>query len=98
MSPSESMRTIKFEEHYVQMDRQMDMKNTWVWIVNALVTIGCFIAFLMIDGKELVIALYIPLDLFFNIAKGVFYGYYCYIDMKQKEDSKRVQERIQKRA
>lgn len=82
IAPSSTMRTIRFMDHYVQMERTMDMKNMWVWILNGVVTVGCFIAFLYIKGSELVIGIYIPLDLFFNIAKTVFYWYYCYVDMK----------------
>ena len=38
------------------MIRTFDMSRWWIWVINGVVTIGCFIAFILIDGKEIVFA------------------------------------------
>ena len=73
--PSQTMNTITFEEHYLAMDREFAMKYRLVYALNGLVTLGCFIAFLFIDGRELVYTFYIPLDVFLNLSKTAFFFY-----------------------
>ena len=78
MLPSDKLEVVSQKEHYKELEREFDTSHWWIFVLNGLVTIGCFIAFLLIDGKELVYSLYIPLDLFLNICKFGFYHYYYY--------------------
>lgn len=71
--PSDSIKTISFEDHYKEMKRVFDTSCFWVWIVHTLAIVGCLIAFIMIDGKELFYALYIPLDVLLCVGKGSFF-------------------------
>ena len=91
------MKTIHFTEHYVPMVRKFAVSHWSIWVLNSIVTVGCFIAFLFIDGSELVLCLYIPLDLFFNICKSAFFFYYLWVDQKNKHDEKRLAKRLQKK-
>lgn len=59
-----------------------------------VVAIACFITFMVIDGKELVYSIFIPLDLFLNISKASFYHWYMYVDKKKKADAERLTHRL----
>lgn len=65
-----------------------------IFVLDALVTVACFISFLVIDGKELVYSLYIPLDLFLGVCKFGFYHWYLYKDKYEKEDQKQLDESL----
>lgn len=67
------MKTIPFEDHYKEMKRVFDMSCQWIWILHTIVTIGCLVAFLLIDGNEIFYALYIPLDLLLCLGKFAFF-------------------------
>lgn len=74
------IKTISFEDHYVKMDREF-MYRPWskiIFFINAACTIGCFIAYIIIDGKELFLALYIPLDFSLNMSKTAFFYFYLF--------------------
>lgn len=77
------------------MERKLQIPSPWMYILNGLVTLGCMIAFLLIDGKEYVFAFYIPLDLALNMCKTAFFWINWYDDKKQKEDAKRVAARLE---
>ena len=62
------------------MQRVFDTEHNWLWILNGLTVVACLIAYLVVDGRELVYALYIPLDLLFQIGKAIFYWGYYWID------------------
>ena len=66
------------------MDREFKYApwTRYVQALNALCTIGCFSAYLALDGKELVLAMYIPLDLTLNFAKTSYFYYYLYLDRR----------------
>ena len=91
------MKTIGFTDHYVPMVRSFAMSHWGIWVMNSVTTVGCFIAFCIIPGKELVLSLYIPLDLMLNICKSAFYFYYKWVDDRNKEDEKRLAKRLQKK-
>lgn len=93
--PSDYIKTIKFEDHYKEMKRRFDTNCAWIWIVNTLVLLGCLIAFIMIPGKELVYALYIPLDILLNIGKSAFFWYNYFLESRRKEDKRRLKEKLQ---
>ena len=65
-----------------------------IWIINILVTLGCGIAYILIDGKQLVYSLFIPLDIFLNFGRGVFYWYYYFLDKKQKAEEAHLKARL----
>ena len=69
------MRIISFAEHYVPMKRVFDHSRKYVWAINGIISVACFVAFVFISGKELVYSLYIPLDLILNVCKMAFYWY-----------------------
>ena len=55
------------------MKRQFNTDYLWVWIIHGVVTVACLIMYFMIDGRELVFALYIPLDILLNLSKVAFF-------------------------
>ena len=97
IAPSYNLKTISEAEHYKDMVRTFDMSRWWIWVINGCVTIGCFIAFILIDGKEIVFAQYIPLDLFLTVCKTVFYFYYYHRDKQEKNNDKRIKDRLIKK-
>ena len=86
MLPSEMIQgqnhTIAFRDHYMPFRRVFVRRFKGIWIINILVTLGCGIAYILIDGKQLVYSLFIPLDIFLNFGRGVFYWYYYFLDKK----------------
>lgn len=55
------------------MKRAFVHAHWMVLILHAAILISCLIAFLLIDGSEVVYALYIPLDLCLDVATLLFY-------------------------
>lgn len=92
--PSDMIKTIKFEDHYKEMKRRFDVSCNWVWIIHSMAVVGCFIAFLIIPGKELVYSLYIPLDVLLGFGKASFFWYNYWVDKKRKEDKRRLKEKL----
>ena len=82
------------------MDREFKYApwTRYVQALNALCTIGCFSAYLALDGKELVLAMYIPLDLTLNFAKTSYFYYYLYLDRRQKKEKELMQEALDKKS
>ena len=72
-TPLISPQTTQFHEHYVRMVRVFVHAHPAVIGINMAIMIGCCIAYLFIDGRELVFALYIPLDILLNLGKIAFY-------------------------
>ena len=64
---------------------------------DSIVTIACVIAYLCVDGKELFLALYVPLDAALALSKTAFYWYYFYQDQRQKEEKKLLDEALDSR-
>ena len=54
----------------MQRKFMMSTMGTVVWVINCIVTLGCLIAFFCIDGHELMIGFYIPLDVALNFSKA----------------------------
>jgi len=75
----------------------MSKYNVVIWILNGCVCLGSVIAFLMIDGKELVYSLYIPLDVLLNLCKVGFYFYYYWIDLTEKANAEKLVKAIDKK-
>ena len=90
------MKTISFEDHYKEMRRVFDRSWPWMWLVHSLIVIGCFAAFIVIPGKELVYALYIPLDLLLSFGRAAFFWQNYYADNLRKEDKKKLKARLAK--
>ena len=57
----------------MQRKFMMSTMGTVVWVINCIVTLGCLIAFFCIDGHELMIGFYIPLDVALNFSKACFF-------------------------
>ena len=96
--PSESMQTISFTDHYVPMTRAFSLDHWYIWVLNSTVIIGCLIAFIFVDGKELIYQYYIPLDISLNICKTIFFWYNYWVDKVQKDDAARLAKRIQRKS
>ena len=81
-------RVQSFVGHYQPIERQInDAKIPGTYIINACVTLGCVIAYFMLDGKELVLKFYIPLDIALNMSKASFFWYTYFNDKLQKENA-----------
>jgi len=52
---------------------------------------------MVIHGKEIMFALYIPLDILFSMSTTAFFWYNYYLDKKIKEDEERLRNRLQRR-
>ena len=92
------IKTIAYKDHYVLMTRRFVHEGKMIWYANALVTLGCFIAFWMINGKELVYSFYIPLDFALNASKFSFFWYQYWVDKIEKQDHERLQEIMNKKS
>ena len=68
------------------MKREFVTNYWWVYTLNGMVTLGCFVAFFFIDGKELVYTFYIPLDFALNLSKMAFVFYEKHKDQIEKAD------------
>ena len=90
------IKTISFSEHYIKMEREFKRTpaERIIQILNLVVTLGCFIAYLCVDGKELFMALYIPLDVALVLSKTLYYWYYYYQDLRHKQDKKLLDQAI----
>jgi len=84
--PSHTLNNITFEDHYSDMKREFAMDYWWVYILNSVVSLSCFVAFFFIDGKELVYTFYIPLDFALNLSKTAFFFYEKREDQIKKVD------------
>ena len=71
---------IPFLEHYVEMDKVFDLDRKWLWLLQVIVTIISIIMYFKVDGRELVFAMYIPLDIILNISTIVFFWFYYYME------------------
>ena len=60
-------------QHYVLMKREFVHPHWLLVILHIVVSISCLIAFNLGDGRELIYAIYIPLDFFLDWGTLVFY-------------------------
>ena len=76
-----------FVSHYKPLERKInDAIVPYTYIGNLLITLGCVIAYFVIDGKEQVLKFYIPLDVALNLSKACFYWYTYLTDKWEKEN------------
>ena len=75
------------EEHYQVLERQFALDCKWTWYVHGILTLVSIGMYLVVMGKELVFALYIPLDIMLNISLVVFF-WYEYFKFTSKQKSK----------
>ena len=68
---------------YRYLKRTFYIDLYWLWIVQFILYIGVVTAYIMIPGKEIVYAIYIPLDIVLTISLGAFY-YYTYKATKRE--------------
>lgn len=71
------------------------MAHTWLWILNGFITVGCMIAYVMTDGKNLVLKYYIPLDFLFNISRTAYFWYRVFLDRKQMQNKEKIRKRAE---
>ena len=70
---------------YVDQARQFYKGMWWLWIIQAVLYVGVIGAYFMIEGKEMVYAIYIPLDIMLTVSLG-FYYYTTYRAEQQLQD------------
>ena len=79
------------------MERVLDASNWWIWVVNGVGTLACLIAFCVIDGKQEIYSLYIPLDILINVAKSAFFWMYYFIEKRRLSENEYIEKRILER-
>lgn len=70
----------------------------WTWIINAAVYIGVLVCYFMVDGHEMVYAIYLPLDFFLNCSKASYYFLYYYRDAQREKKAAHLKEVLSKYA
>ena len=71
------------------MERRFDTDCKWVWYVHAILTVMVIVAYCMTSGREVLFAIYIPLDILLNLSAVVFFWYERYKDKVKKDRIKR---------
>ena len=61
------------------------------WIINCVVTTACLIVYCLTDGKEAILAYYIPLDFALNVSKAAFFFWQLYTDTRNKAERKELE-------
>jgi len=57
----------------------------WTWIINLVIYIAVIAIFFTVSGKEIVYAVYLPLDMLLNTSKACYYFLHYYQDyMREK--------------
>ena len=84
MLPSENIQTIPFLEHYIEMDWVFDFTRIKVQILQVFTIALSITMYCLIEGKELVYAMYIPLDIILNVCNLIFFWFYYYRDKSDK--------------
>ncbi len=81
------------------MEKNFKQKRMWTWIINLIAYAAMITSYFMIDGKEMIFCLYLPLDLLFNMCKASFYFMHYAIDKYEKAKEEKLKEalRIQQR-
>lgn len=72
--------------HYVWMEKKFIKERMWTWIINFIAYAAMITSYFLIDGKEMIFCLYLPLDLLFNLCKASFY--FMNYAMEKYEESK----------
>ena len=57
----------------------------WLWVIQGMLYVGVLVAYFMIKGKELVYAIYIPVDVLLTASLAAYY-YSTYRAEKKKEE------------
>ncbi len=78
------------------MQRNLQETYWWHYMLVGLVCLGSLIAFFVIDGRENVLTLYIPLDLAVVACKTCYYFYIRYEESIKAKDVKRLARKIKK--
>ncbi len=82
--------------HYVWMEKKFTEDRMWTWIINFIAYVAMITSYFLIDGKEIIYAMYLPLDLLVNLCKASFYFMHYAIDRyeRSKEEKLRTALRI----
>merc|ERR1712060_404097 len=75
------------DNHYVWMEFTFNDQRLWVWWINLAAYIAVVTTYFCIEGHEIIYLMYLPLDMFMNLSKAVyfFYNYYDNIQEKKKQ-------------
>jgi len=61
------------ESHYIWMEKRFNSDKMWTWIVNLLAYAAMITFYFMIDGHEIIYAMYLPLDMGLNVCKAGYF-------------------------
>lgn len=78
------------ESHYVWMEKKFIEERMWTWIINLIAYAAMITSYFLIDGKEMIFCLYLPLDLLFNLCKASFYFMHYAIDKYEKSKEEKL--------
>lgn len=92
--PSQTIKAIPFLEHYIEMDQVFEFSRIKIQIFQGIMIIVEIALYFMIDGKELVYAMYIPFDIILKVCTMVFFWFYYFYDQSDQEDHLRVAIRL----
>lgn len=82
------------EYHYVWMELSFSDDHMWYWWINLVTYIAVLISYLLIDGHEMVFALYLPLDMLMNACKAGFFFIHYFRDRREKGIEAQYQENL----
>ena len=88
--PSDKIKVIPFLEHYIEMDSVIDFDCIKIQILQVVMILVSITLYVKIEGRELVYAMYIPLDIALNACTFCFFWLYYYKDKSNTEDTIRV--------
>jgi len=77
------------KSHYVWMEKRFDSDKMWTWVVNLLAYAAMITSYFLIDGHEIIYAMYLPLDMGLNVCKaGYFFIMYGMEKYKREQEEK----------
>ena len=83
-------------EHYIEMDSVIDFDCIKIQILQVVMMLVSITLYVKIEGRELVYAMYIPLDIALNACTFCFFWLYYYKDKSNTEDTIRVAMRLER--
>ena len=72
------------------MEERFNKQYMWVWFINLVTYIVVITLYFVIDGHEIIYAMYLPLDLLLNLSKALYYFLHFYLDDRAQERELRL--------
>ena len=80
------------DSHYVWMKQEFVSERSWLWIVNAVVYVVVIAVYFSVEGSEMSLQMYLPLDMSLNLAKVIFYFSCQWMDQREIEKQEKTVE------